>query len=204
MQLERKSLLLTDYRPEVKADGDGPGLISGHASTFGNIDSYGDTIQPGAYTAGLTDFLRNGFLAWQHDWDEDIGFPVEAREDTVGLYFTGQFYPDPEAQQRRDRTKARLTAGKSVGLSIGYIPTKFSFREIDGRTVRVLEEIKLFEISIVMVPADQFAGVDEAKSASMNPATALIGTKAVELAPPGFKDLGDFYAATAEWQPDAV
>lgn len=157
---EWKILPLTD----AKVSSDGNGSLTGYASTFGNIDSYGDTVQPGAYTAYLDEFVENGFIAWNHDWSAMIGTISSAKQDTKGLLITADFHSTSEAQAARTITAERLARGKPVGLSIGYQTTKWSAGEIDGEPVRMLEEIKLFETSLVAVPADSFAGVTGIKA----------------------------------------
>lgn len=150
---------------EAKLDGDGPGRLSGYASVFGGIDSYGDTIVPGAYKATIPQFLKDGFIPWGHDW---AGYPVatpdKAREDGHGLWVEAVFHTDAESQRARQLVAERLDRGKSMGLSIGYQAKSFDFTEIDGRQVRRLTEIDLMEVSLVMVPADGAARVSAVKA----------------------------------------
>lgn len=150
---------------EAKLDGAGPGRLSGYASVFGGIDSYGDTIVPGAYKATIPTFLKDGFIPWGHDWG---GYPVatpdKAREDDHGLWIEAVFHTDPESQRARALVAERLDRGKSMGLSIGYAARSFDFTEIDGRQVRRLTEIDLMEVSLVMVPADSAARVSAVKA----------------------------------------
>jgi HK97 family phage prohead protease len=160
-QPEWKILPLTD----AKVSSGGNGSLTGYASTFGNLDSYGDTVQPGAYTTYLDQFVSNGFIAWNHNWSAMIGTIASAKQDTRGLLITADFHSTPEAQAARTITAERLARGKSVGLSIGYQATRWSMGEMpDGDPVRVLEEIKVFETSLVSVPADSYAGVLGVKS----------------------------------------
>lgn len=157
---ERKLLTLV----QAKADGDGAGRVSGYASTFGNVDSYGDTIVPGAYTRTIPTFLRDGFIPWGHDW---IGYPVAtpdvAREDDTGLWLEAEFHSDPESQRARALVAERLSRGKTMGLSIGYEAKGWDIQEIDGQQVRRLLDIELYEVSLVMVPADTNARVADVK-----------------------------------------
>lgn len=160
-QPEWKILPLTD----AKVSSGGYGVLTGYASTFGNVDSYGDTVVPGAYTTYLDQFVRDGFLASNHDWNVKIGTISSAKQDTRGLLITAEFHSTAVAQDERTVTSERLARGKSVGLSIGYQATRWSQGEMpDGEPVRVLEEIKLFETSLVAVPADSHAGVLGVKS----------------------------------------
>jgi hypothetical protein len=62
---------------EVKATGDDDGTFSGYGSTFGNVDSYGDTVAPGAFRKTIAD-AKNGNEPWpvmlsQHSQTTPIG-----------------------------------------------------------------------------------------------------------------------------------
>lgn len=139
---------------------DGPGFLEGYASKFGGVDSYGDTVLPGAYADTLPAFLKQGFVAWQHDWfGPAIAMPVEAREDGYGLWVKAQFHTTPFAQERRTEIAERLAAGKEMGLSIGYEALDFEYRG----DIRALKRVRLFEWSPVYVPADPGAYVGGVK-----------------------------------------
>lgn len=159
---------------EAKAAGDGPGTLEGYGSVFGSIDSYGDTIEAGAYVETLPTFLKDGFIAWGHDWADPVATPTDAREDTRGLFLTAEFHSTDEAQRARTITAERLARGKSMGLSIGYEAMEWEFRKVETPVrnqwgeftdkVRVLKRINLFEVSLVTVPAEPKAQVTGAKN----------------------------------------
>lgn len=157
--LEHKSLSSAEF----KFIDDGRGGFSGYASKFGGVDSYNDTIAVGAYAKTIPTFLEAGFIAVGHSWsDTPIAYPVEAREDAIGLFITAEFHSTAVAQDARKVVQERLAAGKSIGLSIGYsIPEGGSAKRDDG--IRELREIELYEVSLVTVPADRGAGVTSAK-----------------------------------------
>lgn len=160
--METKTLALV----EAKASDAGPGTIEGYASTFSGVDSYGDTIDPGAYRETLPDFVRDGFLAADHDWGSRtrIGTIKEAHEDSRGLYFVAEYHSDPESQRLRNLARERMDRGKSVQLSIGYEALEWEFRKVETPVkgpygeftdqLRALKKIKLYEISDVAVAAD--------------------------------------------------
>lgn len=167
--IEHKTIALD--RAAIKAEGDGPGRIEGYASVFGGVDSYGDTIVPGAYIDTIPEFIFRGFLAHEHNWAEQIGTIAEAKEDGHGLWLAADFYPDPDSQKIRQRVMSRVERSKFVGLSIGYEAQGFEFRApLAGETlppyvdrVRMLKRIKLYEVSDVSVPADAAAHVQTVK-----------------------------------------
>lgn len=140
----------------------GSGAFSGYGSVFGNVDSYGDVVERGAYAETLDAFLASGFIAIGHDWSATpVAYPTSAYEDDYGLHLTAQFHSTAAAQDARAVMRERIAAGKSVGLSIGYRVRDSVDRE-DG--VRELRGVDLFEVSIVTVPANRSAVVTGAKS----------------------------------------
>jgi HK97 family phage prohead protease len=159
--MERKSLYL-----EVKATGDaggeGHGYIEGYGAYKGNADSYGDIIRDGAF-ANLDKFSVSGFMGKSHDWDDAMGWIAEAKEDERGLWVKMAFHSTPDAQELRTKVQERLAAGKSVGLSIGYFTKAASPGKVEGQDVRFLDEIEVFEVSVVTMPANERATVLSAK-----------------------------------------
>src|SRR5262245_57389664 len=72
----------------AKTESSGPyaGEFSGYCAGINNIDRVGDMILPGAFTDDLPRFLKEGVVCWQHDWEKPIGKPLEANEDSYGLF----------------------------------------------------------------------------------------------------------------------
>lgn len=171
MQLEYKSLAL-ERDTALKALSEGTGQLIGYASVFNGVDSYGDSIAPGAYLQTIPDFIKRGTLHAEHDSRIRLGTITDAKEDDHGLMIVADFHSDPEAQRYRTQVLERLDRGKFVGLSIGYQPLDYEFRSPLpgepsppwGDKIRVLKRIKLFEVSEVTVPADSAAEVIAAKS----------------------------------------
>ena len=161
MDLEFKSAAA-----EFKFFDEGPGGFTGYASVFGNVDSYGDVVMPGAYAESIPVFLRDGFIAIGHDWGSlAVGYATEAVEDSYGLKLTTAFHSTKEAQDARTVIRERSAAGKSTGLSIGYmVPAGGRKSRDDG--VSELHKIDLREVSIVTVPANRAALVTGSKSES--------------------------------------
>lgn len=171
--MEHKTFAITNYA--FKADGDGPGELTGYGSTFGNVDQGGDVILRGAFEAALPDFLYRGFVPIGHDW---MGLPVasiaDAKEDDNGLFFRAEFHSTPAAQEARTVVRERLERGKFVGLSIGFLPDYDEGVSVREDGVRVISKIKeLAEVSIVTVPMNRLAGVDVAKSDDGRPVSSL-------------------------------
>lgn len=147
--MERKHLSL-----EVKADGEA-GEFTGYGSVFGNVDSYGDRIEAGAFAGSLA--TRMPKLVWQHDLYQPIGKWTEAKEDGHGLFLRGKLTLGVEKAREAYEL---MKDGALDGLSIGY-RTKTATN--DGN-VRVLKEIDLWEVSLVTIGANPDALVTGVKS----------------------------------------
>jgi len=151
--MEHKMMAVADVQFKLDADG---GSFTGYASTFGNVDSCGDTIVKGAYAETLR---VNGMpkMFFNHDsYAVPIGKWVKAEEDDHGLLLTGEFTPGNQLAQE---VRAALKHGSLDSMSIGYSLTKGDYDETSGgRTIRKVK--RLAETSIVTFPADKFARVN--------------------------------------------
>lgn len=158
--MQRKSLPLTAAQFKME----GEATFSGYASTFGNVDSYGDTIVKGAYADTLK---SNGMprMFFNHDAEAvPIGKWVEAKEDDYGLLLTGEFTPGNALAQE---VRAALKHGTLDAMSIGYSLKKGDFEETS--TGRLIKKVaRLAETSIVTFPADKFARIDASSVKSLD------------------------------------
>ena len=143
---------------EVKFDDARRGFFSGYASKFGGVDSYGDTVMPGAYLSTLEMRKRPVQMRWNH-YGEVIGKWLDIRENEHGLWVEGELTP---GHSKAEDVYASLKHGAVSGLSIGYRPVKSFPNETGGVD---LHEIDLVEISVVESPADLAAQIGDVKSA---------------------------------------
>ena len=141
------------------------GAVEGYASLFGEIDQARDMVMPGAFAASLKlRPVRRVPMLFQHDPSEPIGVWLELTEDFRGLHARGRLIPEVV---RARELLALLRAGTADGLSIG-------FRTVRGRLdpksrIRKLDQIDLWEISIVTFPLLPGARVRAVKAASSPP-----------------------------------
>jgi HK97 family phage prohead protease len=151
-----------DFALQVK-DLSEDGTFEGYGSVFGNVDSYGEKVMPGAFVESLTRHKREGsnvLMLWNHDSREPIGVWEDLAEDAKGLWGKGRFLLDIQ----RAREVHALAKAKAIGgLSIGYREIE---TEPDGNT-RLLKKLDLFEISPVTFPANRRARIESVKSESM-------------------------------------
>ncbi|MDX1063121.1 HK97 family phage prohead protease [Sinorhizobium medicae] len=138
------------------------GLFYGYASAWGVLDSHKDIVTKGAFTksiaarpAAKVKMLRG------HDQSEPIGIWDSLVEDERGLKATGRLILDT-AKGRE--THALMKAGALDGLSIGFRTVKDRMDRTKG--ARILEEIDLWEISVVTFPSNPQSTVTAVKTSA--------------------------------------
>lgn len=155
---------------QLKISQDGTGSVEGYASTFQNWDRVGERPVKGAFLASLPGFLKDGFIAYSHQWGMlPVATVKDAYEDHHGLWFAADFHSTQFAQDVRTTVMERIERGKSVMTSIGYEPPEVEAvdaPELPGGRGLLLKTIPLLEISIVPVPANPAALVGDAKDAT--------------------------------------
>lgn len=132
--------------------------IEGYASKFNGVDSYGDTIMPGAYAKTLQDRDRPVRMRWNH-YGPVIGKWEILREDEKGLYVKGTLTP---GHSIAEDVYASLKHGAVDGLSIGYRVHEGGAEKNDHGGYD-LKDIDLIEISVVEEPADLGAKISGVK-----------------------------------------
>lgn len=148
---------------DIKAIGD-DGTIEGYGSVYGVVDSYNETVEPGAFAGSLVESKRKGRsvkMLWQHDRDQPIGVWDDLAEDKKGLYAKGRLLKDVSA--RANEAYGLLKAGAIDGLSIGYREIETAPHD-DKQGVRKLLKLDLREISVVTFAANEKARVETVKS----------------------------------------
>jgi HK97 family phage prohead protease len=146
------------FRMEVKDLDEDTGEFTGYAAVFGNRDSYGDVIEPGAFAKTIADKGGAFPVLWQHDPWEPIGVSTSMQEDDKGLFVTAKV-SRVSARGREALDLMRMRA--LTGLSIGFQTIN---KRVEGG-VRYLTEIKLWEFSTVTWPANELALVTGVKGA---------------------------------------
>ncbi|MFS0228173.1 HK97 family phage prohead protease, partial [Corynebacterium striatum] len=143
---------------EVKALGDGEKAeFEAYASVFGNRDSYGDVVQKGAFAASLKAWDEKGApipLLWGHnmaDPDFNIGMVTSAEEDEHGLKVVCELDTDSPKGAQVHRL---LKQGRVREMSFAFAATSSEYGELDGKSVRFLKEVDLFEVSVVPLGAN--------------------------------------------------
>ena len=176
---------------QIKAADIAPdGAFSGYGSVFDVVDSGGDATRPGSFSASLSERKASGDwprMLLEHVARGElvialtpIGVWDEIAEDATGLRVKGHLVLDvPEARA----VHALMKAGHPYGLSIGYetlrqtyasaddVEQKYGFSPLAAMPflpsgqVRMLDEVDLWEVSVVTFPMLKAARVDHVKTA---------------------------------------
>jgi HK97 family phage prohead protease len=154
---------------EVRAKGDKPATILGHAALFNSrsVFLYGfrETIAPGAFSESLTGDIR---ALWQHDTARVLGRTkagtLRLWEDDQGLAF--EINP-PDTQDGRDAVTL-IERGDIDQMSFGFnVPTGGDSwgEDEDGIPLRTLHKVSLMEVSPVTWAAYPDTGVGVMRNA---------------------------------------
>lgn len=151
--------------------------VTGIASSFGVLDSYGDIVKRGAFRKTLQESVLGGRSRIRHLWQHDITKPPiakildirevgfddlpEALKDIPhikgGLQVTREYL----RSSRGDEVLEAVVAGALTEMSFGFDPVQTSFKKLtleDGTEVnaRMIEEVILYDISDVNWGANQY------------------------------------------------
>ncbi len=154
--MDKKIVSFADY--QIKLSGK-KGELEGYASTFGGVDSYKDTIIPGAYAKTIKGRAPAMFI--NHDSRQiPVGDWLHLEEDSTGLLVKGRI----DLNHREGPSLFSALERKAMdALSIGFtIPSGGAKENDDG--IREISEIDLKEISVVNFPADDAARISIVKA----------------------------------------
>lgn len=161
-ELENKQV---EARIEIKADASEgvAAKIKAYALAFGNVDRVGDIIMPGACDKFLASEEADRMaLCWQHDRATVIGKITDKGVDDYGMWIEADILPTTAGKD----AAILLKAGAVTQFSIGYQAVAYHYekREDYEYEIRILDEIKVYEVSPVTVPANPKATIITAKS----------------------------------------
>ena len=159
-------------------DGLAEGEFTAYVSVFGNKDSYGDVVMPGAFADDLKAWEASGNpipLLYGHnmtDPDYNIGHIVKAVEDDRGLLVTAQL----DLECPKGAQTYRLIKGQRINQM------SFAYDVIEGESAKsealgdyfALRKLKTYEHSVVLMGANQETEILAVKAA----VDALTGEKA--------------------------
>jgi len=140
---------------EVKEDG----TFTGIATVYGQMDLTHDVIDKGALTKTISENPVVPVL-FQHQSSEVIGEGTVKEWQNKVLIEGKLDLDDPVAVKVYGKLQKKLIKG----LSIGFTTLKRTWEETEDRLIRHIQELKLWEVSIVTFPALPAAQVTRVKS----------------------------------------
>lgn len=166
---------------EVKFADDAPGEFSGLASAYGVVDSHGDVVVPGAFSASLAEHKARGSMPTMYVQHGPalggdplpVGVWTHMEEDAHGLRVKGRISALDTDYGRRIRSLVQDGALK--GLSIGYnVATNGAvYGRKPGEPRRTLKAVRLVEVSLVTTPSNDRAKVESIKATASEVRTAI-------------------------------
>ncbi len=151
MDFERKTATLT-----LKADGP-EGSFSAVFSTLNVVDLDGDVTRPGAFQDGKEVLISQ----YGHQWGSLPSGKGVIHADDEKAWVEGQFLL--ATSHGRDTYTTIKAIGSLQEFSYGFQVTKASFGQQDGKNVRFLEAVDVFEVSPVMRGAGINTGLQAIK-----------------------------------------
>ncbi len=137
-------------------------IVSGFA-TLDNIDRQGDIVPSAASIKAFERFRGN--IREMHDDKKAVGKLVSFKEDSfydqeTGKLYKGIFvsaYVSKGAQDTWEKVLDKTLTGFSIGGNVKDYEDTYN-KEID-KSIRIIKEYDLFELSLVDNPANQYANV---------------------------------------------
>jgi len=203
---------------ELKAANAESGILTGYASKFWAVDSYGEVTAPGAFLQTIADRGPTGanriLLRYEHN--VTIGTHTAMAEDQSGLAIEAHISDDG---MDGTRVRRHLADGVAYGLSIGFRrmsdrsadesdPLDFStappwVQTLPRNEIRVLTGVKLYENSVVSFPANDPSLVESYRSEPIDFDALVAAVKAGRLTADQTAQLNDLMNATPADGPQA-
>ncbi|MBM3096612.1 HK97 family phage prohead protease [Gluconobacter cerinus] len=156
---------------EVKFASSGePGTFEGYGSVFGNVDSHGDVVMPGAFSQTLAERKAQGrtiAMHVMHGLFGGDGLPAgvwtDASEDSKGLHLKGKLSGMDTDYGKR--LHGLVKDGALGGLSIGFsVPQGGAVKAAQGSGAsRQINRVNLHEVSLVDDPSNAASRVTDMK-----------------------------------------
>lgn len=143
------------------------GIVTGYFSAFGNKDSDGDIIMPGAFAKTIQEHGPDSRLkrikhCLDHRRDQVVGVLQVLKEDTYGLYYESKIARHTLAQDYLKMCEDKVITEHSIG-----------YRVEKGNWDKVEEAYQLLELRLYEGSGLQFWGA--------NPETPILGVKSNDL-----------------------
>ena len=143
-QIDNRKSMIYNYKSfnlEVKDVDTKQGVVSGYFSAFGNVDSDGDIMMPGAFKRSIQDWGPEGKGRIKHLLNHDPSKPLGKiqvlKEDEYGLYYESKVGKHNLGQDYIKMIESGLIAEHSIGFK--------TLREQKSGEANQIHEVMLFE-----------------------------------------------------------
>ena len=143
-QIDNRKSMIYNYKSfnlEVKDVDTKQGVVSGYFSAFGNVDSDGDIMMPGAFKRSIQDWGPEGKGRIKHLLNHDPSKPLGKiqvlKEDEYGLYYESKVGKHNLGQDYIKMIESGLIAEHSIGFK--------TLREQKSGDANQIHEVMLFE-----------------------------------------------------------
>lgn len=143
-QIDNQKSMIYNYKSfnlEVKDVDTKQGIVSGYFSAFGNVDSDGDIMMPGAFKRSIQDWGPEGKGRIKHLLNHDPSKPVGKiqvlKEDEYGLYYESKVGTHTLGKDYIKMIESGLIAEHSIGFK--------TLREQKADNGNQIHEVMLFE-----------------------------------------------------------
>lgn len=151
---ETRTFNITGLETKDGIEGE-PNVISGYAAVFNSKTIIGDwfeeIISPGAFSKTIAS--GDVRALFNHDWGNVLGRTksgtLKLEEDDRGLKFEVDL---PNTSVARD-LKESMQRGDINQCSFGFYPTEETWDYSNEPALRTINEVELFEVSVVSLPA---------------------------------------------------
>lgn len=155
-------MLIKSAPVQLKAVDTETGIFEAIVSVFGNKDSYGDVVVPGAFADSIAEWEASGDpvpIYWSHqmsDPDFNIGHCLELKEIEKGLWVKGQLDLVDALPGNKAPQVHRLMKGRRVTqFSFAYDIAEAGFVETDDDHWYELRKLKIHEVGPTPIGANQ-------------------------------------------------
>jgi HK97 family phage prohead protease len=143
-QIDNRKSMIYNYKSlslEVKDVDTKQGIVTGYFSAFGNVDSDGDIMMPGAFKRSIQDWGPEGKGRIKHLLNHDPSKPLGKiqvlKEDEYGLYYESKVGTHTLGKDYIKMIESGLIAEHSIGFK--------TLREQKSGDANQIHEVMLFE-----------------------------------------------------------
>lgn len=155
--MDNKEIRCNISQLEIRESDNEVSTLVGYAAVFNSesqdLGGFIETIKPGAFSRSIQNPTKDIKALYNHDSASVLGRvkngSLSLQEDEIGLRVTIR---PPKTQFGRDILES-VRSGYLDNMSFGFSVKEDSWEMRDGMHFRTLEDVELFEVSVVATPA---------------------------------------------------